>query len=135
MSNIETVKYIYGRFAHGDAPAILATFDPNIEFRLAEGHPYQPKGAAWIGADAVIQNFFLRGAGEWEGWKITVQNWLELGGAVVAEGRYTGLYKPTARRMDLQVCHVWRFTNGKVTSFHQYLNTARLQYVMGQPQE
>ena len=39
-------------------------------------------------------------------------------------------YKPTGRHMDVQVCHVWRFRGGKVASFHQYVDTARLQGVM-----
>jgi ketosteroid isomerase-like protein len=56
---------------------------------------------------------------------------IETADAVIVEGRYTGLYKPTGRRMDLQVCHVWRFRGGEVTSFHQYLDTASLQRVMG----
>ena len=43
MSNAEVVKYIYERFAQGDAPAILSKFDPDVEFRLAEGHPYSRK--------------------------------------------------------------------------------------------
>jgi len=56
---------------------------------------------------------------------------LEAEDAVIVEGRYTGTYKPTGNRMDVQVCHVWRFRDGKVASFHQYLDTARLRRVMG----
>ncbi len=48
-----------------------------------------------------------------------------------SKGATPGLYKPTRRQMDLQVCHVWRFRGGKVASFHQYVDTARLQDVMG----
>ena len=44
MSHLETVRKIYERFARGDVPTILATFDEDIEFRLAQGHPYQPDG-------------------------------------------------------------------------------------------
>jgi ketosteroid isomerase-like protein len=32
--------------------------------------------------------------------------------------------------LDVQVCHVWRFNKGKITSFHQYLDSARLQKTM-----
>jgi ketosteroid isomerase-like protein len=35
--------------------------------------------------------------------------------------------------MDVQVCHVWRFRDGKVASFHQYVDTAALQRVMLTP--
>jgi uncharacterized protein len=46
------------------------------------------------------------------------------------EGRYTGKYKPTAKTMDTQVCHVFDIRDGKVTRFQQYVDTAKLQNVM-----
>jgi ketosteroid isomerase-like protein len=129
-ANTEVVKHVYESFAQGDAPAILATFDPNIEFRLAEGHPYQPEGKPWIGGDAVTKNFFMKAGPEWDGWSMAIHEILDLDYAVVVEGRYNGLYKPTGRKLDVQVCHVWKFREGKIKSFHQYLDTARLQGVM-----
>ena len=130
MTNADLVKHIYERFAHGDASAILATFDKDVEFRLAEGHPYSPEGTPWIGADAITQNFFLKSGPEWDEWSMRVDQLLETGNAVVVEGRYHGWYKPSGKKLDVQVCHVWRFKDGKVKSFHQYIDTARLQDVM-----
>lgn len=130
-SNVDTVTHVYDRFARGDAPAILATFAPNVEFRLAEGHPYRPNGEAWVGSEAVLRGFFLRARGEWDGWTIAVGGIVAAGDAVVVECRYTGTYVPTGRSLDVQVCHVWRFRDGKVASFHQYLDTAKLQETMG----
>jgi hypothetical protein len=115
----------------GNAAGILEMFDPRVEFRLAEGHPYRGSDAAWIGKDVIMQKFFAVAAAEWDGWSIALEDLLETAAAVVVEGRYTGTYKPTGHRMDVQVCHVWRFGRGKVTAFHQYLDTARLQHVMG----
>jgi ketosteroid isomerase-like protein len=131
MQHVDTVRKIYRDFAAGDAAAILATFADDVEFRLAEGHPYRGSGGAWTGKEAIATSFFAVAGPEWEGWTIGVEKTIEAGEAVVVEGRYTGLYKPTRRQMDVQVCHVWRFRGGKVASFHQYLDTARLQEVMG----
>lgn len=50
--------------------------------------------------------------------------------AVVVECRYQGVYKPTGRNMDIQVCHVWKVSDGKIKSFQQYIDTARLQAIM-----
>ena len=105
MSNSDVVKYVYERRATGDLLAVLANFAPDIEFRLAEGHPYSPTGSTWIGADAITKNFFLKAGPEWDGWNMRIDELTEMGNAVVAEGRYNGLYKPTGKRMDLQVCH------------------------------
>jgi hypothetical protein len=41
MNNVQTIEHVYEWFSAGNAPAILATFDPHVEFRLAQGHPYR----------------------------------------------------------------------------------------------
>ena len=131
MSELDIVRKIYRDFAAGDAAAILAVFADDVEFRLAEGHPYRGSADAWRGKDAIGKCFFAVAGPEWDGWSIGVDDAIEAVDAVVVEGRYTGLYKPTRRRLDVQVCHVWRFRGGRVASFHQYVDTARLQHVMG----
>ena len=131
MRNDDVIRKIYRDFAAGNAAAILEVFVDDVEFRLAEGHPYRGSDGAWIGKQAVVDNFFAVAGPEWDGWTMTVEQLLDAGDAVVAEGRYTGVYKPTSKRMDVQVCHVWRFRAGKVASFHQYVDTAALRRVMG----
>jgi ketosteroid isomerase-like protein len=130
MSSVDIVKEIYRNFMAGNAAGILARFADDVEFRLAEGHPYRGRDAAWIGKNAVVQKFFAIAGAEWGGWSIAVDEMIEAGDAVIVEGRYAGTYKPTGRSMDLQVCHVWRFRGDAVASFHQYVDTARLQGVM-----
>ena len=131
MQNLATVRKIYRDFAAGDAAAILAVLADDVEFRLAEGHPYRGSGAAWVGKDEVATQFFAVAGPEWQDWSIGELAALEAADAIVVEARYTGRYKPTGRTMDVQVCHVWRFRGARVASFHQYLDTARLQHVMG----
>lgn len=131
MSQLDTVRKIYRDFAAGDADAILAGFADDVEFRLAEGHPYRGSAGAWHGKAVIAESFFAVAGPEWDGWSIGIESTVEAADAVVVEGRYTGLYKPTNRRLDVQVCHVWRFRRGQVASFHQYVDTARLRHVMG----
>ena len=50
---------------------------------------------------------------------------------MIAEGRYAGSHKGTGKALDAQFCHVFKLRDGKVTSFQQYVDTARLQDVMG----
>jgi len=131
MKPVDIVRKIYRDFAAGDAAAILAVFADDVEFRLAEGHPYRGSDRAWVGKDAIATKFFAVAGPEWDGWSIGVDQTVEAADAVVVEGRYTGRYKPTGRPMDVQVCHVWRFRGEKIASFHQYVDTARLQRIMG----
>jgi len=130
MKQLDIIRKIYRDFAAGDAAAILDAFVDEIEFRLSEHHPYRGSAGAWHGKEAITENFFAVAGPEWEGWTIDVEQAVEATDAVVVEGRYTGLYKPTRRRMDVEVCHVWRFRGGKVASFHQYVDTAGLREVM-----
>jgi uncharacterized protein len=131
MKHSDVVRKIYRDFAAGDAAAILAAFADDIEFNLTEHHPYRGTAGAWHGKQAIAEHFFAVAGPEWDGWKIGVEQTVEAADAVVVEGRYTGLYKPTGRRMDVQVCHVWRFRGDRVASFHQYVDTAGLRRVMG----
>jgi uncharacterized protein len=130
MTSVEIVTNVYEAFARGDVPRVLASFSGDGEWRLAEGHPYAPDGQAWIGSDAIRQRFFMRAGGEWDGFKIVPRTVHDAGDSVVVEARYTGVYRPTGRRLDAQVCHVWTLRGGKVASFQQYVDTAQLQAVM-----
>ena len=130
MSNVQIAKDVYAAFGRGDIPTVLAAFHPEIEWRQAEGNPYQQDGTVWIGPQAVLDNLFMRIGAEWDGFTITIRAIHDAGDTVVIEGRYTGTYKPSGRKLDSQLCHVWRFQDGKLRSFQQYLNTAQLQAVM-----
>jgi len=129
--SVELVRHVYERFGQGDVAAVLAAFDPGIEWRLAEGHPYSPDGAAWTGPAAVARNFFARAGGEWEGFAIAPATLHDAGDTVTVECRYRGVYRATGRRLDAQVCHVWGVRAGKITRFQQYIDTAQLRRVMG----
>ncbi len=130
MSNVQLAKDMYAAFGRGDIPTVLAAFHPEIEWRQAEGNPYQPGGPAWVGPQEVLEKLFMRIGSEWEGFTITLLRLHDAGEHVVMEGRYTGGYKPSGRSVDAQVCHVLRFQEGKVRSFQQYVDTGQLQAVM-----
>ena len=130
MNNVQLATDIYAAFGRGDIPTVLAAFHPEIEWRQAEGNPYQADGTVWIGPQAVLDNLFMRIGADWDGFTITIRTIHDAGEYVVIEGRYTGTYKPSGRKLDSQLCHVLRFQGGKLVSFQQYLDTAQLQAVM-----
>ena len=131
MSNVDIVKHAYEALDRGDLSSVLAVMDSKIEFHEAEGNPYMPSGQAWIGPDAVWDNLFIRLGAEWDGFAIHPAAYHDAGGTVVMEGRYSGTYKGTGKRMNAQVCHVWTVRHGRLAKFQQYIDTAQLQDVMG----
>ena len=106
---------------------MLGLFDPNIEWREAEGNPYKPDGEAWIGGDAIVQNLFMRLGTEWDGFTVTPNEFHDAGDTITVECRYTGASVATGKSINAQACHVWKFRDGKVASFQQYVDTAQMQ--------
>jgi len=101
--------------------------DPSIEWRQAEGHPFQPSGTPFRGSEAILQNVFMRLGTEWDGFTVTPREFHDAGPVVVVEARYTGTCKQTGKGLDAQVCHVWKIRDGKITSFQQYTDTGQWQ--------
>ena len=131
MDNIRFLKNLYDTFGRGDIPAVLGAMSPDIHWYQAESNPYRPSGEAWVGPDAVLNGLFMRLGAEWDGFAVHPKSFHDAGDSVIVEARYSGMYKPTGKSMDTQVCHVWDIKDGKVTRFQQYVDTAKLQDVMG----
>jgi len=129
--NIELARSLYEAFARGDVPTVLGSFDEKIEWREAEGNPYQPSGEAWIGSEAIVENLFMKLGTEWDGFSVSPKEFADTGDGVIVEGRYGGTYKATGTAIDAQFVHVWKLRDGKITSFQQYTDTAQFQGAMG----
>jgi ketosteroid isomerase-like protein len=131
MSNLELARALYDAFGRGDVPTVLAAMDPAIDWREAEGNPYQMDGSSWKGPQAIVDKLFAPLGNDWDGFTVKVQSLHDAGDRVVMEGRYTGRSRATGKALDAQACHVLRFSNGKLVGFQQYCDTAQLQAVMG----
>ena len=127
MSSVQTAHDVYDALGRGDLATVLAAFESNIEWRPAEGHPFQPDGKPWIGLDAVTENLFVRGAMEWDGFTVTPTTFHHVGDTVVVEGRYGGTVKASGRSVDAQFCHIWKLRDGKMRSFQQYMDTGQVR--------
>jgi uncharacterized protein len=130
MDNVKLLKDLYNAFGRGEIPVVLGAMSPHIQWSQAEGNPYRPTGEPWHGPDEVNE-LFMRLGGEWDGFTVHPSSFHDAGNSVIVEGRYTGTFKATGKSMDTQVCHVWDVKDGKVTRFQQYIDTAKLQDVMG----
>jgi hypothetical protein len=131
MGNVKKIQGLYDAFATGDIPTVLGGMDPKIEWREAEGNPYSINGEPFIGGDEILEKLFMKLGTEWDGFTVTPREFYDAGDTVVVEGRYTGTFKETGKKLDAQVCHIFTLSDGKVTSFQQYVDTAQLKSVMG----
>ena len=123
MSNVQLISDVYDAMGRGDVAHLLGAMDPQIEWREAEGSPYESDDEAWIGHDAILENVFVKFVTEWDGFAVEPVEFHDAGTTVVVEGRYTGTYNPTGKELDAQFCHVWKIRDGKIVSFQQYVDT------------
>ncbi len=123
MENKEIIENAYKFFASGDVPALLASFDENIEWTEAEGFPY---GGTYTGADAILENVFMKLGTEWEKFSAVPEEFLDAGEKIVALGNYSGKYNATGKSMSVPFAHVWTLRDGKIVKFVQYTDTLKV---------
>jgi len=125
MADNETImKQLYASFAKGDIPAVLAGFDPNIEWTEPEGLPY---AGTYNGTDAVLNKVFMTLGTDFDGFTVTPDEIVASGDRVIALGHLAGTYKKTGKSFNVPAVHAWRLKDGKPTHFEQYTNTAIVQ--------
>ena len=130
MKNSDVIREVIDAFNGGDLEAVLSRLHAEIDWALAEGHPYSPEGTAWRGHQQLIENFFMRAAADWDGFTVILQELYDAGDCVVVEVRYTGRFRATGATLAAQGCHVWGLRDGKVVRFQQYVDTAQLRDAM-----
>lgn len=129
--NVALMRDLYGAFGRGDVPKILSAMDDKIEWREAEGNPWDA-GKAFVGVEEVLEKVFARIAGEFDGFTIELHRLVADGDTVVMEGRYhAAAHHATGKPLDAAVAHVWDLRDGKVVRFQQYTDTRQLADVMG----
>lgn len=124
------IRGLYDAFAAGDAEAFAAAMDPAIVWNEAEGNPYAD-GNPYLGPDAVMTGVAGRVAQEWEGFTATPARFVVQGDQVVVFGRYGGEFKETGAILDAPFVHAFTVTDGRITQFQQYMDTAAQREAMG----
>jgi len=119
-----TIASLYAAFARGDVPTVLAALGPDVSWKEGESFPY---GGTYVGADAVLQNVFMKLGSEWDGYAVVPQEYLESAGTVVTLGEYSGTHKATGKSFRAPFVHDWKFSGGRIVSFQQHTDTAVVQ--------
>ncbi len=122
--NADVIKELYDNFAAGDVPAVLGAMDPNIEWIEADNF-YMSDRNPYHGPDAIADGIFTRIVSDVANFGAHPERITDAGDTVVVEGRYKGTVKATGIDVDAQFAHVWGLSDGKITSFQQYTDTAQ----------
>src|ERR1700682_5940233 len=122
QQSVEVISGLYDSFGRGDVPAVLGQMDQQIEWNEAENFIYADRNP-YVGARAVLEGVFMRLGSEWEGFKVTPEEWLDAGNHVVVLGTYTGTHKETGNEVRAQFAHVWGVRGGSAVRFQQHTDT------------
>lgn len=126
MTNVELVKQAYAHFATGNVPAVLAIFDPAIEWHECKGMSYVEGDGIFIGPDAVVAKVFMNLPVTFDGFNISVTEIFGTDDKVVMVGYYQGTNKATGNSFKANATHVWTVKDGKMAHFFQAVDTATI---------
>lgn len=130
QENVQLIRAMYDAFDVGDVNGVLGRMSADIVWNEAENFPYAD-GNPYIGPEAVAKGVFARCIGEWDGFRVVVDEIFDAGETVITVGRECGTCKATGNVMNAQMVHVWRIANGKATRFQQYVDTLHVARAIG----
>src|ERR1700729_3674767 len=107
MTNLEKIKQGYSHFSTGNVAAVLALFDPTIEWNECKGMPFAKGDGVSIGPEAVINDVFMNLPVFFDGFNIAINELFAAGDKVVMEGYYQGTNKATGNPFKANATHIW----------------------------
>jgi len=123
MTNVDLVKEAYSHFATGNVPAVLALFDPAIEWHECKGMPFVKDDGIYIGPEAIVAKVFMNLPVSFDGFNVAVNEIFGADDKVVMTGYYQGTNKATGNPFKANATHVWTVKNGKLSHFFQSVDT------------
>lgn len=120
--NIQIVRQAYENFQRGDIQALLNMMAEDIDWRLPEIENV-PFSGSKKGRDEVT-GFFASLADSQESLAFEPLEFVAQNDKVVALGRYNWRVKGTGREYSGDWAHVFTIRDGRITGFHEYMDTA-----------
>lgn len=128
MTNLEIVQSVYQKFSDQDIEGVLATFHEEIRWHECNGFPFIEGDGIYIGPDSVVQHVLAKIPEYYDGFNISVTDFVSEGDKVVMQGFYEGKWLETGKVFKANAVHVWTLSNGKLTHFFQAVDTAAIIY-------
>ena len=118
QQDVETVRSGYDAFNRKDIPAVLALYDPQIEW-IEAGGGRAPSGT-FRGPQSVANEVFATVPQNFDDFHAEPEQFIDAGEHVVVVGRFRGRAKSGAT-LDAPFVHVYRMRNGKAVRFQNYV--------------
>jgi ketosteroid isomerase-like protein len=123
-SNVEATKKGYECFQRGDIPSLIRDLlDDNCVW-ISPGPNEKLPWAGTFKGKHEIANFFAQVAQNLEFSEFAPREMIEQGETVVVLGTLAGRAKKTGKAVKNEWAHVFKFRQGKVVFFQEYIDTA-----------
>ncbi|HYN26585.1 MAG TPA: nuclear transport factor 2 family protein [Pyrinomonadaceae bacterium] len=122
QENTNIVKQTYECFLRGDIESLLKLYADDVQWEV-----YGPASVPTTGVRnglAEVAQFFAQVNDSLEAQSFEPQEFIAQGDQVAVLGHYTWTAKPTGRPFSANWAHVVTLSNGKITRFREYTDTA-----------
>jgi uncharacterized protein len=123
-SNIEATRRGYESFQRGDIPSLLRDLLADNCTWISPGPKDKLPWAGTYKGKQEIANFFAEVDRTLELTEFTPREMIEQGDTVVVLGTLAGRAKTTGKPVKNEWAHVFKFSQGKVVFFQEYIDTA-----------
>ena len=122
QENVVAVKRIYDAFLTGDVGSIVDQVTDDVHW-FSHVDPVVPSSGDWSGR-ANVPGFFTAIGANVEITAFEPADYWADGDAVVSTGRFGGTVRSTGRPIDSAWVFLYRFTDGRLSSYEQFHDAA-----------
>lgn len=119
QENVQIAQEGYAAFARGDIASVLSFYSDDGEF-VSNG----PAGVIpWVGTykgPEQIGQFFAKLAAAYEHELFEVEEYIAQGDKIAVIVHNIGTYKPTGKKIENRLVHVWTMKDGKIARFEVF---------------
>ena len=114
----DVIRAFYDTLTAGDAAGALGLMAPDIQWTTMWHYKVEDRGPG-----AVAEGLFKPLMAEWTSFSLVPTEFVTEGGTVVSLGDFTGVHGATGKACKARYAHVWTVSDGKITTFRQYIDT------------
>ncbi|MDQ6931775.1 MAG: nuclear transport factor 2 family protein [Candidatus Eremiobacteraeota bacterium] len=129
QENLKVVQEAYDAFKRGDIPTVLSKMTDDVQWAIP-GPPGIAVAGQRHGAHQVAEFFKTLGE-EQEPQEFAPREFIPKNDKVIVLGHFRWLVKRTGRILESDWVHVFTLRDGKVASFQEYSDSARLVEAYG----
>jgi uncharacterized protein len=123
-SNVEATKKGYECFQRGDIPSLIRDLFDDYCIWISPGPKDKLPWAGTFKGKHEIANFFAQVGQNLEFSEFAPREMIEQGETVVVLGTLAGRAKKSGKAVKNEWAHVFKFRQGKVVFFQEYIDTA-----------